>query len=85
MAELTDQSDQLVTTQWRIAVKYAPTEKGGEKGESVQVNKAKDCFKNNESRLNYNASVIAHGSTDGQTKRPQWEDWLKNRAEQVKK
>ena len=62
------QSDKLVTNAWRIAIKYAV-----EKADGIAVNKAKDCLKNSTARANYNASIQAAGSSDGQTKDPNWE------------
>jgi hypothetical protein len=51
-------SDKLVTNAWRIAIKYAnPDRAGGNKTDSIFVNKAKDCLKDMDARLNYNASL----------------------------
>lgn len=78
IAEVTGdaKSDKLVTAQWRIAMKYA----AGNKTDSIAVNRAKDCLEDNESRMNYNASIQAAGSSDGQSKDPNWEETLKNKG-----
>ena len=51
-----------------------------DKTDSIAVNRAKDTLTNSEARVNYIASIQAAGSSDGQTKDPNWEERLKNMA-----
>ena len=52
----------------------------GNKDDAMWVNRARDCLKDASARVKYNASVSAAGSSDGQSKDPNWEETLKNRS-----
>ena len=64
---------------WKLAVRYAHPDKGGSSLEAKHINIAKDVLKDDARRVDYNNALIKFGLPDGQTKRQNFEDYLKSR------
>ena len=65
---------------WKLAIRYAQTSKGGSANEAKHVNLAREVLKDNERRLDYNNALIKYNLPDGQTKRPNFKDYLESRV-----